>query len=399
MKNGLLIFCFLFIVQFAEAQCTVNGQVINNATCFNSCNGSATVTVTGGGPNYTYSWTPAGGNGQTASNLCAGTYTCAVSDGFTCFSFTTVTITQPPALTNIVSTFGVSCFGGSDGCAAVIVSGGTPPYTYGWPGSCTGSTCCGFVAGNYSVSVTDANGCATNSVFIITQPSQLNITTSTINVRCNGECNGSAIAFPNGGTLPYSYMWSPGGQTGQTATGLCAGTYTVTVTDANGCTRGTITNMTQPNPLSVTITSLSSTSAYATVTGGTPGYTYMWIPVGQNSPTATGLPPGNYTCCVTDQNGCSTCSPFIMTSVDEYSEEDGIISVYPNPFHSSATILLNEKLIMQNGKLVIYDALGNEVRKIEIRNAKAEIANLSPGIYLLKIEGLKNKTVKRLVVY
>jgi hypothetical protein len=374
-----------------------------NVSCNGGNDGCANVTASGGTPPYTYLWnTSPPQTTASACNLTAGSYTVTVTDANGCTRVATATITQPQQLNATLCgpVTNVSCYGANNGCAVVCPAGGTPPYTYNWnPSGCNAATCCNLPAGAYTVTVRDANACSSVSVVSITQPPQLTATTSTNSVRCYGQCNGSASVNTNGGIPPYNYLWSPGGQTGQTATGLCAGTYTVTITDANGCTITRTSVITQPQPLNVNVTPLSPTSAYATVNGGTPGYTYTWIPVGQNSPTATGLPLGNYTCCVTDMNGCSTCSPFIMTSVDEYSEEEGMISIYPNPFHSTTTVLLNENSKLKNAELIIYDATGREVQKFKIQNPKVEINGLLPGIYFLKIEGIKNKTVKRLVVY
>jgi hypothetical protein len=135
------------------------------------------------------------------------------------------------------------------------------------------------------------------------------------NVPCNGGCNGSAYANATGGSSPYTYSWIGTGQTTQTATGLCAGNYTVTVTDANGCAASATVLVTQPSPLILTFSSTNATcfscsngSASVSVSGGAGPYTYLWTPGGTTSATISNRLPGNYTCCVTDANGCSTCS-------------------------------------------------------------------------------------------
>jgi gliding motility-associated-like protein len=139
------------------------------------------------------------------------------------------------------------------------------------------------------------------------------VATSTINnVLCNGSNTGSASATPFGGTPPYTYQWSPSNQTTQTATGLGAGTYTVVVTDGNNCTVIGTVIISEPPPLSTTVSlgaiacNGGTTSATVTASGGTPAYTYVWgtTPV-QTSPTATGLTAGTYSLLVTDANGCT----------------------------------------------------------------------------------------------
>src|SRR5690606_16659043 len=163
-----------------------------------------------------------------------------VTDANNCTKTTTVTIAEPVlleasiALTNVVN---VSCFDGNDGSAMVTVSGGTAPYTYSWsPSGGTAATASGLTAGTYTVTVTDGNLCTTTRTSTIAQPTALTATTSQVNVSCNNGSDGSALVTVSGGTAPYTYSWSPSGGTAATASGLTAGTYTVTVTDGNLCT-------------------------------------------------------------------------------------------------------------------------------------------------------------------
>ncbi|MBN4051202.1 lamin tail domain-containing protein [bacterium AH-315-M05] len=138
----------------------------------------------------------------------------------------------------------VSCNGGSDGTATVTVSGGTIPYTYLWddPLSQTTATATGLSAGTYIVTVTDDGGCTATDTVIVTEPPLLVATTSGSVAPCPCPCSGSAYLFPTGGTPPYTIIWS-NGYTDQFQTGLCDGTYTVTLTDANGCTASGIVTL------------------------------------------------------------------------------------------------------------------------------------------------------------
>jgi hypothetical protein len=381
---------------------TASAQIINNVSCNGGNNGSAYVTPGGGTPGYTYLWIPSGGTGITLNNASAGCYTVTVTDAHGCVTSSSVCITQPPVLTAVIcSITNVTCNGGNDGCAAVCVGGGTPAYSYLWsPPGGNASTMCNVIAGNYTVTVTDSHGCTVTATTTITEPPVLSAySCGNTNVLCNGESTGCACVTASGGVGSYIYLWSPTGCTLSTCCGLPAGSYTATVTDGNGCSVTATEIITEPDTLSLTITQLSSTSAYATVSGGIPVYTYSWTPGPQTGQTATGLAPGNYTCCVTDVNGCSTCSTVLLTGINELSSSDEIISIYPNPFHSSATLLFKSEAIIQNAELIIYDMLGNEIQKSQIRVHQSEITNLPPGIYLLKIEGIKNRVVKKLIVY
>ncbi|MBI2967479.1 MAG: SprB repeat-containing protein, partial [Bacteroidetes bacterium] len=216
-----------------------------NVSCFGGSTGSASAVVSGGSPPYTYSWN----DGQTASaatGLVAGTYSLSVTGTDGCLKTFTVSVTEPAApLSSSSSQNNVSCFGGSNGTTTVTAAGGTPAYTYLWNNGQTTSTATGLIAGNYTVTITDANTCTTTAAFTITEPVILSSTSSQTNVYCFGGSNGTATVTAAGGTLTYSYLWN-NGQTTSTATGLNAGNYTVTITDAKGCTTTSIVSITQP---------------------------------------------------------------------------------------------------------------------------------------------------------
>lgn len=287
-----------------------------DATCSNLNNGSATVLATGGTAGYTYSWSPTGATGATRSNLAPGSYTITVTDAVGCTSTTTVSIGAPPALTAVISSStNILCNGSNNGSASVTPGGGTAPYTYAWsPSGGSGSSASGLSPGNYTVTVTDANGCTNTATTSITEPAPLTLTTTPVDVSCNGAANGSVTASPGGGSAPFSYAWSPSGGTGSTANNLGPGTYTVTMTDANGCTATSSATITEPGALQVSVTGTTnvlcagtpSGTATASASGGQSPITYAWSPSGGNNAAATGLAGGNYTVTVTDANGCTS---------------------------------------------------------------------------------------------
>jgi hypothetical protein len=300
-------------VVIAEPSLLTSGIITStNILCNGSAAGSATVSVTGGVPGYTYLWSSGAGTNATASGLSAGTYTITTADTKGCITSSSVTITEPFILSASIIQTNVSCNGGADGTASVTASGGTSPYTYSWSSSGgTAATATGLIAGTYSVTVTDANGCNIVKTVTITEPAALAFTNSQINVSCNGGSNGSATIAVVGGTPGYTYSWTPGGGSTATVAGLSAGTYTVLVTDTKGCTASTIYIITQPTALTATInqTNVSCNagtngSATVTINGGIPAYTYSWAPSGGTSNTATGLATGQYTLTTTDGKGC-----------------------------------------------------------------------------------------------
>ncbi len=283
--------------------------------CNNTCIGVAAVSVAGGTAGYSYLWTPGNFTTSTITGLCAGTYTCVVTDANGCTQTTTVTIVQPTQVSVATASNNVQCNGQCNGSASALGGGGSPPYTYQWmPGGQTTTSITGLCAGTYTVTVTDANGCSVTNTITITQPQPILPNLNTTNVQCNGGCTGASAANPSGGTAPYTYLWMPGNITTQSVTGLCVGSYTLTIADANGCTAQQIINITQPSGLSSSITSSTTScnvcngSATANATGGTLPYTFSWAPGGQTTQTATGLCPGTYTVFVTDLNGCTSQS-------------------------------------------------------------------------------------------
>ena len=309
-----------------------------NVSCNAGSDGSITVKAAGGTPAYTYSWSPSGGSGATASNLTAGCYTVTITDANNCTATASACITQPAAMRDSISSqTNIKCFGFKTGKATVGVKGGTPPYTYSWaPSGQTTASITGLSAGCYTVTVKDANACTATAVACITQPTQLtaNITTQ-VNVACNGNNTGSATVTAGGGTPAYTYAWAPSGGSGITASNLTAGCYTVTVTDANGCTATAVACITQPaNPLKVTLSAVpnplkcngdADAIISSTVSGGTAAYVYLWSPGGQTSASITGQSAGTYKVVVTDAHGCKDSSTIIITQPGQI--RDSVIAI------------------------------------------------------------------------
>lgn len=303
--------------------------VITNTThvsCFGAANGSLTANMVGGTAPLTYSWSN-GSTNQVAGGLAPGNYTVTVTDFFGCKSSTVGTITQPALLTLGGTANPAACFNTATGTATTnVISGGTPGFTYLWnPGGATTNTVGGLIAGNYSCTVTDANGCTATQTVNITQPSSITIVTNTLTAACN-QSNGAVSATLSGGTAPYTYTWSTGANgAGNTSnlTSLFAGTYTIQVKDNNNCLQtlaATIPNASGP---SISILSQTNVSCFggnngiasSQVTGGTagPGFpTFNWSN-GQNTGIATNLSAGVYTVVATDAAGCVTSTSVTIT--------------------------------------------------------------------------------------
>lgn len=299
----------------------LSGIIISqtNVSVYGGNDGSVIVSGSGGTPPYQYSidgaiYQPSG----TFSSLSAGTYTITFRDMNMCTGNITVTLTQPwlPLTANITSRNDVLCHGSGNGSVIVAGWGGSLPYVYSINGGTfqASGEFSSLSEGTYTVTVRDAASDLFDVTFTITEPEALDIAVSGVDVHCYGGSTGSVTATATGGTGLYSYEWNTVPvQTTQTAVNLPSGTYSVTVTDANGCTSSKDVTISQP-PVDMVI-SVSQVnnlcaggntgSAIAIVTGGLPPYAYSWntIPE-QTKETAIDLSAGEYTITITDSYGC-----------------------------------------------------------------------------------------------
>ena len=320
----------------------LNIQTTSTQSSCGQANGSASVNVSGGVGGYSYLWNGAQ-TSPSINNVSAGNYTITVTDGNGCTSSTSVSISNIGGPTvSIANSNNVSCYGGTNGSAQVNISSGTGPFTYAWaPSVGNGATASNLIAGNYLVNVTDANGCTSSTSITITQPTQLAVAIpSSTNVLCYGTSTGSATSVASNGTAGYTYQWSNGGATA-TINNLTVGTYTVTATDANGCTISTSTIINQPTILSlsninsqnVSCFGLSNGSASLTANGGTSPYQYNWNPSVSSTGNAINLAAGNFNVTVTDANGCSSSHSFVITQPSAIQTNTTIVDA--NCFGSS----------------------------------------------------------------
>ncbi len=281
-----------------------------NVACNGANTGSATAAGSGGSTPYTYAWSN-NANTPQITNLAAGTYTVSITDADNCTATASVAITQPPALNANASATGETFVGANDGTATASPTGGVPGYTYAWSNSATTQTITGLAPGNYTVVVTDANGCTAAQTVTVASFScaGFGANMASVNPSCNGGSDGSATATATGGTAPYTYLWS-NGETTSSISGLPAGSYTASVTDENGCEVTGNVSLTAPPALNLTVQQTnvachgeSSGSATVSATGGTPGYGYAWSNGGSGA-SQNNLPAGTYTVSVTDANSC-----------------------------------------------------------------------------------------------
>ncbi|MCE3226827.1 MAG: hypothetical protein K0S32_1378 [Bacteroidetes bacterium] len=361
-----------------------------DVSCYGGSNGGATATFTGGtGPSFTYSWSPFGGNALTATNFSAGVYIITVVDNNGCIGLSmTKPITEPSPLQVTATSGNVSCFGSGDGSIGAIASGGTPGYSYLWlPGSFAGSSVTGLPSNVYTVQATDLNSCIQTATVQITEPPALAVLSSSItDVDCFGNSTGAASITVNGGTPNYSYTWLPSVSNGAGALGLSSGSYTVSVSDANGCNTFTTITINQPvsalaaTAVSNSVSCFGSTNGSATVNvaGGTSSYSYSWSPNVSASNSVSALSPGNYNVIVTDINNCQTTVSFSIT-------EPTIISGTLLPTNSSCGLPNGSIAALINGGAGSYSYTWTPAN-----SSTPNISNLSPGTYSLQVADAMN---------
>ena len=288
---------------------------ITNVACFGQSNASITLT-TGGTPPLNFSWSNSA-TSQNLSGISAGIYTVNVSDAAGCIDNETFTVTQPTVLTVQKNVIQAGCFGGNNGSIDLTANGGVPPYSYSWSNNATTEDISGLSAGSYTVTINHGT-CTYNETIVVGQPAQLNATATPVDVSCNGTSDGSIDLVVTGGTAPYTYNWSNNANT-QDLSNLSAGTYSVTITDNNGCTTTASATVGQPatvaaNGIISNVGCFGSTNGGVniSVSGGTAPFTYAW----SNNSTSEDLAnvgAGAYSVVATDANGCSVSANFTIS--------------------------------------------------------------------------------------
>ncbi len=312
------------------APVVLSAAVTNIQNSCNACIGSATAQASGGTAPYSYAWTNTlnvnVGSLASTSNLCSGNYTVTVTDNRLCTATQTMNIAQVVVVNLAVGGTSIQCFGSCTGSAVVVPTGGVAPYTYTWsPGLQSTSTATALCSNIYTVAVRDNTGCVSTGTVNISQPLPLTATSSQTNATCNGVCNGAITANVSGGTTPYTYAWNPGAITTQSLTSVCAGSYSLTVTDINSCTLAvTPVTLTAPPPIVITQTVTNPSacianngSICATASGGAGGpYSYTWSPTPGFASCLTGLAAGSYSLIVRDASpaGCTNTTTALVTN-------------------------------------------------------------------------------------
>lgn len=375
-----------------------------NATC-GSQDGTATVTASGG---VSYLWN----NGQTtatATGLGAGSYSVTVTDANGCTGVFAAGVSNTGAPTvAVTSSTNITCKGDSTGAVNITVSGGTTPYTYLWSNSATTEDLTNVIAGTYTVVVSGSDSCSTTQVITITEPATgIVATTVGTNVTCNGGNDGSINLVASGGTGNMTYLWSNAATT-EDISGLSAGTYTVTVTDATGCKKTSSVTITAPSAVNVTGSTTNEIvppgnngAINNTVSGGVPPYTFLWSNNGVTE-DLNGLTGGSYTVTVTDANGCTATSTYTLSTIIGINEavNSADFRIFPNPTTGKINILFSEQgqfnLAIRN---IIGQVVFNEMITINSNSSRSiDLSGIGQGIYFLNLTGKNVNKTQKLVI-
>ncbi|MDF1673696.1 MAG: HYR domain-containing protein, partial [Vicingaceae bacterium] len=311
-------------------------SVSTDISCYGFNDGIIDITVTNGTPSYSYLWSNLDTT-EDVSNLAPGIYSVTVTDTNGCIATVQDTISQPDTLVVTATDTNITCFGGNDGAINITVTGGIPVYSYSWSNSAITEDISNLTAGFYQVTVTDSNGCTANYSTTLTQPDSIAISTISFNATCTAP-NGSIQAQIMGGVMPYDYLWS-NGDTTVNLNNVISGTYTIVVTDANGCVmQATDSISSESNLVAELIT--EDVSCYGdsdggirvTFSSGNPPYMFNWS-TGDTTTTITGLVIGDYYVLITDSFGCKD-----SLNATIYQPDSLILDLYPSEYFSGYNV-------------------------------------------------------------
>jgi len=392
-----------------------NSLVITSTTSSVATNcsvaGSATVVATNGAGPHTYLWSN-GATDATVNSLAAATYTVTVTDGNGCEGTNSVAVADNSiTITGTTNSTDASC-GLSNGSATASPTNGTGALTYLWSNGGTDATINNLSSGNYIVTVTDVNNCTGILNVTVNNSNGPTATSSAINVLCHGDATGSGSVSASGGAGGFTYLWS-NGATDMMVTGLVAGVYDVTVTDANSCTAFQTVIITEPSVLGATssVTNVSTPGGSdgaidLVVTGGTPGptYSFNWSN-GGTTEDLNSLVAGMYYVTITDAAGCSYMDSVFVQDGATQINSIGLalfVDLYPNPTNSTAVLdfgLAEEHAV----QIRVVDVLGQVMQENYYTNTKSlkytiDVHDYPSAVYFVQLVVDNEIVTKRLIV-
>ena len=410
--NGCTIYDTITITEPTAITSSIS---TTNVTSCLVANGSIDLAPNGGNPfstgnPYTYVWI--GQNGYTSTNqnisdLEVGTYMLTITDANLCTATDSTNVNQAPSGLSLslyspnYNGYNISCYNGNNGTIITTASGGLGEFSFVWNNSDTTQNLSNLTAGSYTLTITDSTNCTISEDITLSEPIELTSSYTQSNVTCNGNTDGGAIVNFFGGSsgstngdtnyilgwagtlqpvyLPYPQTVFNTSLLPSPYNAVPAGTYPYTVTDLNSCIIYDTITITEPDSLSLLLSSdticcpgNNDGVAIATTTGGTAPYSYIWSN-GATTQVATGLSAGTYFCTVTDNNGCT-----IQDSITVY--EYAVIS---------ASITTTNPLCFGDNSGCIYltasGGNGNYTYLWSSGQTTANICNLSPGTYTCEV--------------
>jgi large repetitive protein len=368
-------------------------EVITDASCGGFFDGEIEISILGGTPLYIVSWTGPNGfvsSDEDISGLEAGDYDLNITDAAGCQMATSFTVDSPPILVVSLDVTPISCFGSNDGAIDLTISGGQPSYTVEWngPAAFTSSSedISNLVPGTYTLYVEDQNGCFAEEIVDLSEPTAMDVVVDSVDPTCFGLDDGSITLTISGGLEPYDIQWNTG-DSGSPYNGLTADSYSVDITDDNGClvTIDPII-LSEPDELTLDLSSTDITcngdndgTITLTITGGTPAFVVDWIGPGAFSSSAltlTDLAPGTYDVTVMDDNGC-----IVMSSVDILEPEELLVDASVTDI--SCFGALGSIEIDISGGTGAYDILW--IGPASFSSVDEDIYNLEEGTYTLEV--------------
>jgi len=379
-------------------------------TCHDSEDASASISITGGSEPYSILWS-SGDTTLTLENIAAGTYMATVTDSNGCAAETEIMVVAPPAIDpNIISTNETSN-GLNDGTAAANPENGQAPYSYQWSTGDTTQSIQNLAPGTYGVTITDANDCSVvGSAVINNGDCDINLDITTIDISCFGLMDGVISIAVSGAVEPISYQWN-NGETGSGIDSLGAGTYDVTVTDANNCSVQ-VTDLEIFEPEEIEISTLNIQDATTTTSedgsitisfsGGTGALTVEYTdangdPIGLDN--FENLTSGSYGARVTDERGCTRFfGPFEVGFLSNTAESNISAKIYPNPAQHFVKIETTQNL---NRKPSLFSATGQKIdieTKVIANGYRLDTYALENGIYYVRLMTAKEMVLKKIII-
>ncbi len=405
-----------FVLNVSESLNPVSAAVdaVTAIACNGDSSGAIMITTTNGVAPYTYSWSN-GATTEDLTGLTAGSYTGTITDVNGCTLVAgPVMVTEPTAITLAVdAVVNASCNGDSDGSISITPTGGTAPYTYSWSNGASTEDVAGLAPGSYTGTITDANGCTLAAgPVVITEPAALGFTADGFSgPSCAGGADGFLSITTTGGTAPYTYIWSNGATT-EDISGLVAGNYGGTITDANGCVvTGGPLPLSGPSPIQSTVLTVGEGTLGASdgsidlmVSGGTAPYTYVWNN-GETTEDIAGLAPGVYCVTITDANGCleDICGT-IASGVSGTNEITNLseFNLSPNPTSSvseltlgfSTPVDLNVQVVNVLGQVIFEEG----DTKVLSKQYNLDLTKYAAGTYFVRVRVDGQTATKQLIV-